>query len=237
MGGTQAAAASAGSAGGNGSNRVESIREFALAQPLRRVATVLFAGIGVIAVLGAGERLGAPLGLFDFDGEGKPPAAFSALVLLAAATASWLISTLPSQRPWRMRFLGLAAFLAFMAVDEAITLHEIVSAAVGVGWQPLWAPIVAVGGVAWLLVLAKIWPLRRERTLLMLGAAAWFLSQVLEQVQSNEEDGRVEGYGLLSSLEEVFELIGSALFVLALLGALQILHRRHAGRDENPAAA
>lgn len=231
MGGTQAAAASAGSAGGKGSNRVETIREFALAQPPRRVATILFAGIGLMAVLGAGERLGAPLGLFDFDGEGKPPAAFSALVLLAAAAASGLIATLPSQLPWRRRFLGLAAFLAFMAVDEAITLHELVSAAVGVAWQPLWLPIIAVGGIVWLLVLTRLWPMRRERTLLMLGAVAWFVSQVLERVQSNEVDGRVEGYGLLSSLEEIFEVSGSALFVLALLGALQILHRADAGRE------
>lgn len=210
-------------------DRIQAVREFALAQPLRRVAAVLFGGIAIIALLGTLHKLGAPLGLFDFDGEGKPPAAWSALVLLAGGTVSFLIATMPDQAAWRKRYLGLGAFLVFMAVDEAITLHELASAATGVAWQPLWLPLIALGGVAWLLVLARLWALPRERTFMILGAAAWFVSQVLEQLQSNEEEGRVEGYGLLSSLEEILEVTGSALFVLALLGTLHILHARRAG--------
>lgn len=220
---------------GVGGRRVLEIRDFALAQPLRRVAAVLFGVITVLAVLGTLERLDAPLGLFDFDGEGKPVAAWSALVLLAAATASGLVATLASERERRGRWLLLGGFLAFMAVDEAVTLHETVAAAVGVDWQKLWAPPVAVGGVAWLLVVARLWPLGRERGLMLLGAAAWVASQFLERIQSNPIEGRVEGYGLLSGIEEVLEVTGSALFVLALVGALQTLHRRHAGAERSPA--
>ena len=202
------------------------VRDFALAQPLSRVAIVLFGGIAVMAVLGTLERLGAPLGLFDVDGEGKPPAAWSALVLLTAATAAWLVATLPGEQASRRRFLALAAFLAFMAVDEAITLHELLSDAVGVGWLILYLPVAAVGGLVWLAVLARLWPLPRERTLMLLGAAARLGSQLIEKVQSNGEEGRIEGYSALSVIEEVLEVTGSALFVLALVGALQVLHRR-----------
>jgi hypothetical protein len=78
----------------------------------------------------------------------------------------------------------------------------------------------------WLAVLHRLWPLKRERVLMILGAAAWFGSQLLEKVQSNGQEGRIEGYGALSLIEEILEVTGSALFALALLGALQVLYKR-----------
>ena len=207
--------------------RTEKLRDFALAQPLRRVAVVLFSGIAIMAVLGTLQRLvGGPFGLFDFDGEGKPPAAWSALVLLAAATAAYLIATLPTEQAYGRRFRALAAFLAFMAFDEATTVHERVSDTLDIGWLILYLPVAVVGGFVWLAVLARLWPLRRERVLFVAGAAAWLGSQLVEKVQSNGDEGRIEGYGALSGIEEVLEVTGSALFALALLGALQVLHRR-----------
>jgi len=213
------------------------VRDFALTQPLRRVAIVLFGGIAVMAVLGTLQRLGAPLGLFDVDGEGKPPAVWSALVLFAAATAAWLVASAPGQEDARGRFLALAGFFAFMGADEALTLHEHLSDAVGVGWLILYLPVAAVGGIMWLAVLARLWPLRPARVLMMLGAAAWLGSQLIEKVQSNGEDGRIEGYGALSLIEEVMEVTGSALFVLALLSALQALYRRRPSRVSGASTA
>ena len=101
---------------------------------------------------------------------------------------------------------------------------------VGVGWLILYLPVAALGGVVWLAVVARLWPLPRERTLMMLGAAAWLGSQLIEKVESNGQEGRIEGYGALSVIEEVLEVTGSALFVLALLGALQGLHARQPRR-------
>ena len=212
--------------------RIATVREFALALPMRRAAAVLFGGIAIMALLGTLQRLGAAPDLFDVDGEGKPPAAWSALVLLVAAAAAWLVGTVPSERPVRRRYQALAAFLAFMGADEALTLHEHLSkASGGVGWLTLYAPVAAVGGVMWLAVLARLWPLRRERSLMILGAAAWCISQLIEKFESNPQVGRVEGYGSLSLIEEILEVTGSALFALALLGALQKLYRRPSPSD------
>ena len=200
------------------------VERFVLAQPLRRVVAILAVGITIIAVFGAFERLGWGFSLFDFDGEGKPPAAFSALVLFSAGCLGLLIGRRsPHRATW---FTLLGAFFIFMSVDEAIKLHERMEDDFNVDWQIAWAPFILVGGVAWLMALRTVWDLRRERILLVAGAVCWFLSQVSERYQANPEQGRVEGYGALSGIEEVLEVTGSALFLLALLGILHAAARR-----------
>ena len=196
---------------------------FALEQPVARVAKIVFAGIAIMAVLGTFERLGWGFSLFDFDGEGNPSAAWSALVLLATAATTALVAL---EHEHGRRFLALGVFFTFMGLDEMLTIHESSSEVAGIGWITLWAPLVLIGAIAWLLVLQRIWPFARERALFVGGAALWFLSQVLEQVQSNPEEGRVDGYGALSAFEEVFEVTGTALFLLAMLGTLQLLAAR-----------
>jgi hypothetical protein len=113
-----------------------------------------------------------------------------------------------------------------MSVDEAMKLHEHMEDDFNIDWQVAYAPFILVGGIAWLQALRTAWDLNRERTLLIAGAVCWFLSQVSERYQANPEEGRVEGYGALSGIEEVLEVSGSALWLLALLGILHAAARR-----------
>lgn len=195
----------------------------ALEQPPRRVASVLLAGIVLLCGLATLERLGLPLGFFDFDGEGEPLAVWSALVLFAAGGLAVLAGWAEQDRRARLSWAALGAFLVFMGLDEGATLHERLQDVFHTAWQDIYAPLIVVGGVAWLLVLRRIWGLARERDLLVAGAAAWFVAQILETLQW---DGarQVHGYAVMSGIEETLEVTGSALFVMAALGALRALH-------------
>jgi hypothetical protein len=209
------------------------LQQFAIQTPTRRIAYVVFGGIAVMAILGTFQRLGWGFGLFDLDGEGKPAPAWSALVLAGAGTLALLLSRMDGELrlPWRV----LGFFFLFMALDECATLHEHAETATKIDWQYLWSPIVLVGGVAWLAGLRRIWPLSRERMLLMAGAACWLIAQIDEHFQSNPDQGRVAGYGALSAVEEILEVTGSALFLLALLGVVKAIANRDRRLAESPA--
>ena len=197
--------------------RLEALRDWIVGQQPRRVAAFLFGAIAVFCALGALDRAGVvPGSVFDLDGEGKPPALYSALLLFSGGALSALAGMHAAEAGHSKRWLALGAFLVFMAVDEAITFHEILQDRLATDWQMLYLPVAAAGGVAWLLVLQRLWPQSRERLLFILGAVAWFVAQLDERIQSNPEDGRVEGYGTLATIEETLELVGTALWVAAL---------------------
>lgn len=197
------------------------LRRWALGLPLRPLVLIVAVLIVALGVLGYLEDRGSAPALFDLDGEGKPPAAFSALLLGSAGVAGLLNARDTGERAWAL----LGAFLIFMAVDEAITLHETLAEATGVGWIKLYLPVVAVGGLAWLAVFRKLWPQRLLWLGFAAGAGAWFVSQVLESLQSGD-GGRVENYSIYSTFEETLELTGSALWLIALVAALQLRSRR-----------
>jgi len=62
--------------------------------------------------------------LFDLDGEAAPGAFFSALALLACAGAGAFVAAAEPERAIRRFWLIAAALAAFLAVDEAVALHE-----------------------------------------------------------------------------------------------------------------
>ncbi len=204
---------------------------------------LLFVVIVGFAVLGGLYHAGAPLALFDPDGEGKPPAIFSAALLVTAGAACALVSDTAAERHHRRRWLALAAFLAFMGVDEGVTIHEHLEEWTGIGWIKLYIPLIVVGGAAWLGVLRRMWTLKTERALFIAGAVCWGVAQVLEKIQATDV-GRVRGYEVMSTVEEALEASGSALFLLAVVGTLQFIEgpppaadeaARHRGRLRPPA--
>lgn len=208
------------------------------ARPLPGLALVgprLAAGVGaaVTAVLGlAGVlvvlQLVGDFGdrWFDLDGERTIPSLWSA-GLLTLAGALGVAVAVALRRP-AVAVLGAA--LAFMAVDEFFALHEEVEDATGIDWQTLYLPVFAVVGLLALRVLLVSRRLgeRRFVALMSVGAVCWAASQVLEKV---EWDGPVRrsGYSVMMVAEELLEMTGSLLFVLAMLslaGAGAVAARR-----------
>jgi hypothetical protein len=188
-------------------------------------ALVLLAPVVLFGVLGALEDHGKPLGLFDLDGEGKPPAAYSALMLLAAGAAALYVAADAAARPLPWRVLG--GFFAFMALDEALTIHEHLSDLTGIGWITLYAPVVLVGAVAAVACLLSLRDVIAGAILLCAGGACWFVAQVLEQLESNPEEGRVANYWIYATFEECLETAGSVLFLVA---CIVVYQRRTAQR-------
>jgi hypothetical protein len=152
---------------------------------------------------------------FDLNAEQSLAVVVSVGILFLAAAAAFAWSRRgDGGRP----VLGLVAFLVFMAVEEGAFLHERLESRLDVDWQILYLPVIAVGAWLWLRSLARLprpWP----AALLVLGAVSWALSQVFEALQWKGE--RLVHVWMLFP-EEVGEMVGSALFALAFLAALQV---------------
>ena len=184
---------------------------------LRVVATIgaiVIVSLAVLAALYRGE-----VRLLSLGEEFTIPAAVSGLLLLAAAVAALLVARLWSgSRAGARAALALACFFAFMALDEMLFLHERLETWTGIDWQVLYLPVALIGGVAWLMVLRRLFAYPHAAGLFVAGAAAWVVSQAIELVQWN---GDVLVYPWLNFPEETLEMTGSLLFALGLLAGLQ----------------
>lgn len=183
----------------------------------QRVAIIVSAAIGFLGVAGvAGVVRPEPvLVFFDLDGELNPPALFSAALLLTASASLFRI---------RRRFtpaivpILFSAFLVLAAVDEAAELHERLERWLGVDWQLLYLPAFVAAVILWSLLLAGIWNHGLSRTLFIASAAAWVGAQVLEFFQWDVERSFAV-YNVMMVAEEMLEMTGTALMLLALLYA------------------
>lgn len=198
--------------------RTDLLRATLLA-PLLGVALLVF---GVLGILSLREE-GSPHGLlhwFHLDRELNVVTAYSAgLLLLAGWLGFALIRHARFDRPWAT---PVATLLVVMGFDEALKFHETLEKWSGVDWQVLYSPIILAGGASWAWF---AWRGRGpERWLWIAGAGAWFLSQILEAGQWGwwwNPDERVAAYVPMMAAEELLEIAGSSLFVLALAGWLK----------------
>lgn len=162
---------------------------------------------GAIALFGV--LYGVPAEPFTgLDAERNLPAFFSAALLVAAA----LLMLLHARNVQRLAPAALAALLAFLAVDELRTVHETLERRTGVDWQLLYAPLLLGGAVVGTLTLGGLH--LGPRLLLVLAGVTWTVAQALEGLQW-DGDTLVHAWRILP--EELLEMAGSALIVVALL--------------------
>jgi hypothetical protein len=199
------------------------------------IALALTACMAALAILGGIHRFVTPISPFDLRAEvdlGNPlpeaiaiPAIFSGFLLFAAAGLAIAAAARLDRFPW----LGIAAFLAFMGVDELLGIHERVGDLVGGSWQIPYIPIAVLGGVFWLSTLRRM--SRDSERVLWLGAATvWVLAQVNEFVVNHRDAAssllgdfhlRALTFGgtlfdVADQVEEIVEMAGSSMFLLAL---------------------
>ena len=207
------------------------------AAPLRwrRLAIAIAIAIAAICSLGIlYDLVGGPK-VFLLRGEVREggfyiPVLFSWAILLtagiaAAVQAKWALSNVE-----RWAWLGVALLFAMMAFDELLMIHERAEFETGVDFQLIYLPIVAAGGIAWLVLAARMPRWSLELTMWVTGAVFWFLSQVLENLEYTSDDVAVSAFKALDDAEKVLQFSGSALFMLvALLGVERAINRPRPG--------
>ena len=189
---------------------------------VKAAAQVLFAAIGLFALFGALvilldlEIFGSPglasnpLSWFDLNQELTFPAHFSGAMLAVMAGLSLLVARTPNVRvgsawPW----LAMAVIVAYLALDEVVDFHGRLQNALDTEAQVFLAPLIACAAVVGLVLLVRIWPNRPVRWMFLGGAGAWGLAMAIDP---STHPGAVLAYP-----EELLEMTGSALFLLALL--------------------
>ena len=192
----------------------------------RLIAFGMAAALTVVFALGIQYDITGRLHWFELRGEVREggfyfPVLFNWLVLLSAAVAAVLRSRWSATDAERYAWIGIGLLLAFMGFDELLMIHERVEFETGIDFQILYLPVVAVGGLGYLLLLARMPRWSLAQVMWLSAAALWFASQILENLEYDPDDLEVHGFVVLDDIEKVFQFTGSALFLLVALLALE----------------
>jgi hypothetical protein len=183
----------------------------------RHAVALVFPCIVLIGMLGA-DYGQDPARIWDLGKEHNLPSAFSALLLCVAGGLALLLGEADRRAGRVAELLGL--FLIWMALNEAVALHERPEDLTGVAWPVFWFPVMLVGAVLGLRLLRL---LNRPAALLFLGGAAgWLCAPVLDLLQEGVAETGSGLFEFILATEELAELVGSMLFVTAMLEALRV---------------
>jgi len=207
----------------------ETVVEGVASMSPRAAALALAAAIAVLAGVGLMvDAADVQLSSFDLGEEHTVASFFSGALLLGAAGLAFVVREVePGERRGAWAWALFGGCLVLLAFDELAALHEVLEDEVSY-WRALLAPVALLAFVAWLAAVRALSWEPRARWLLVLGAAAWGLSQALDLSHSPDPTHP------LVFPEEVLEMIGSALFCIGLLTAA---HRAIAEHRPEPAGA
>ena len=210
----------------------ELIRQFPVG--LYSTAQSLAAAVGFFALMG-GLYFATDSWAFEpFDLNGDlvhgfyAPPIFSAGLLFAASWFAFSQRHVRATPGWA--WLGIAVLFAFMAVDELVSFHEQLTEWTGTDWQLLYLPLVAAAAVMWLVILGSMRAAVPAPMMWVGGVVAWFGAQGIEHFQYDANGDPVAAAPYLILVEEPAEMLGSALFLIAIL----IFARRAAVQDQRP---
>jgi hypothetical protein len=184
---------------------------------------------------------------FYVDNEINVPTWYSSTLLLASAFLAGFIALVDSQNRSRCRrWVGLAAMFVVLSMDETASMHETVNStlrdAFGFGgvWYFAWlVPGVVAVAVVGFVYLGFVWRLpRRTRRIVVVAGVTFLVGAVgMEMVGGVWADAHgVENlrYGLMTSLEEVLEMLGVSLFIYGLMVHLEGFSPLWLVRELNP---
>jgi hypothetical protein len=190
--------------------------------PPAAVGLVTIGSLGLLGVIHL--EVEPDLQAFDLDAEGNVPAAWSALLLVFASVLSLADGVVRAAQA-HARWLVVGGVFFFMAVDEAGALHERLEDRLRIDWQVLYLPVFALAAVAGLLLLARLRRIPGSAALFAAGALLWMVAQLLENLQWKDADDKAAHYTPMMVSEELLEMTGSLLFLLAALVALRAVAR------------
>lgn len=198
------------------------------------LATLSLMGQYSALVLGHGRLLGF-VPEFGLDYENNIPTYFAGLLLLFAALLAWGVARLARARhdPFVRHWNVLAALLAYISVDEIASLHERLIPplrhALGADGFLYFAWVIPAIGLLLLFLVAYarfFWALGRRWKRLFAAAGAIYVAgglgmEVVGGGYVSRYGQETLTYALISTVEEVLEMVGLAVLIYALLEYLR----------------
>jgi hypothetical protein len=188
------------------------------------------------------------INLFNLDGESNIPSYFSASLLLLAALLLSIISVLKrkSRAPYALQWTILAFTFVYLAVDEAASIHELLTRpteellgdrTIGIFYFAWVIPGMAITLVFALLFLKFFLHLPLQIKLFVLLAAILYIGGAIgvEMIGGRYAEQRRDEltYNMIVTLEESLEMAGAIVFIHALMTYIEANYREVRFRFEH----